>query len=77
MILYPHTAGVSLILKVEGHLRGSRQVPQMARAGGPSSYSSEVWGHSPMENLENLDSQECIFLHSGKEIIILFSSLPI
>ena len=36
-ILYPHTAGVSLVLKVEGHLRGSRQLPEMARARGPSS----------------------------------------
>ena len=28
-----------------------------------------------MENLENLDSQECIFLHSGKKIILCSSLL--
>ena len=46
----------------------------MARASHART-AREVWGHSPPENLENLDSQECVFLHSGKEIILLSSLL--
>ena len=65
--------GVSLILKVGGHVMESSQVPQMARPEAQA--SREVY--APPENFEKLDSQDCILcIVGGNSSLLITRHLP-
>ena len=66
-------AGVSFTLKVEGH---NYEVKQAGTLNGEGQRPELLGGYgAPLKNFEKFDSQECIFLHSEKEIILFLSLL--